>query len=178
MGKRVVLFVDDEEKMLKSIKRALVDEPYETLFATSGKQALEILEREEVHVIIADICMPEMRGLELLEITKEEYPHVIRLVLSGFTAIPTLLTAINYGQIWKYISKPLKSNEELKAIIRQALEYYDLHSDREMLMTIIELLAHGNDPEAINWKRIKTLISERKTRRYKWENKFSPAMQT
>ncbi|HUU16132.1 MAG TPA: response regulator [Sedimentisphaerales bacterium] len=68
MEKRTVLFVDDEKKVLSCLKGGLLDEPYETLFAGSGKEALEILEQNEVQVIVTDMRMPEMGGLELLKI--------------------------------------------------------------------------------------------------------------
>jgi DNA-binding NtrC family response regulator len=125
MEKRTVLFVDDEEKLLNSLKRGLLDEPYNTLFATSGKKALEILEHNEVHVLITDMRMPEMGGLELLKIVKEQYPHIVRMVLSGYTQVTTLLTAINQGEIYKYITKPWKLEEEFKPAIREAIEYYE-----------------------------------------------------
>ncbi len=125
MEKKTVLFVDDEEKLLKSLKRGFLDEPYNTLFANSGKEALEILEHNEVHVLVTDMRMPEMGGLELLKIVKEQYPHIVRMVLSGYTQVTTLLTAINQGEIYKYITKPWKLEEEFKPSIREAMEFYE-----------------------------------------------------
>lgn len=138
MEKRTVLFVDDEEKLLRSLKRGLLAEPYNALFANSGKKALEVLKNNEVHVLVTDMRMPEMSGLELLKIVKEEYPHIVRMVLSGYTQISTLLTAINQGEIYKFITKPWKLEEEFKPAIRQAVEYYDLHSERERLAAELE----------------------------------------
>ena len=138
MEKRTVLFVDDEEKLLRSLKRGLLAEPYNALFANSGKKALEVLKNNEVHVLVTDMRMPEMSGLELLRIVKEEYPHIVRMVLSGYTQISTLLTAINQGEIYKFITKPWKLEEEFKPAIRQAVEYYDLHSERERLAAELE----------------------------------------
>ncbi len=125
MENRTVLFVDDEEKLLHSLKRGFLDEPYNTLFANSGKEALEILEKKEVHVLVTDMRMPEMDGLELLKIVKERYPDIIRMVLSGYTQVSTLLTAINQGEIYKYITKPWKLEEEFKPSIREAIEFYE-----------------------------------------------------
>ena len=133
MENRTVLFVDDEEKLLRSLKRGLLDEPYNTLFANSGKEALEILKNHQVHILVTDMRMPEMGGLELLRIVKEEYPPIVRMVLSGYTQITTLLTAINQGEIYKFITKPWKLEEEFKPAIREAIEYYDLHSERDRL---------------------------------------------
>ena len=130
---RTILFVDDEEKVLKSLQRGLLDEPYHCLFANSGKEALEILESNEVHVICTDMRMPEMNGLELLRIVKEKYPQIVRLVLSGYTQVGMLLTAINQGEIFKFITKPWKLEEEFKTIIEQAIDYYNLRADRDRL---------------------------------------------
>jgi two-component system response regulator HupR/HoxA len=133
MEEKTVLFVDDEKKILTSLKRGLLDEPYETLFANSGKEALEILKRKKVHVIVTDMRMPEMTGLELLRIVKEEYPQIVRMVLSGYTQISTLLTAINQGEVYKYITKPWKLEEDFKPSIREAIDYYNLRSERDKL---------------------------------------------
>lgn len=130
MEKKTVLFVDDEEKVLTSLRRSLMDEPYNTLFANSGKNALEILQRNPIHVIVADMRMPEMSGLELLRIAREEYPNIIRVVLSGYAQVSTLLTAINQGEIFKLIHKPWKLEEEFKPSIQQAVEYYDFQIQR------------------------------------------------
>lgn len=128
-----ILFVDDDPKVLKSLQRGLIDEPYECLFATSGKEALEILQTHQVHVICTDMRMPEMNGLELLKIVKERYPQIVRLVLSGYTQVGMLLTAINQGEIFKFITKPWRLEEEFKGIIKQAVEYYNLRADRDRL---------------------------------------------
>ena len=128
MEKRTVLFVDDEEKILRSLKRGLMDEPYESLFANSGQEALEILRQNEVHVLVTDMRMPEMSGLELLRAVKKEYPHIVRMVLSGYTQVTTLLTAINQGEIFKFITKPWKLGEEFKPAIREGVDYYNFRS--------------------------------------------------
>ncbi len=171
MEKKIVLFVDDEEKLLTSLKRGLFDEPYETLFANSGKEALEILEQNQVHVIVTDMCMPEMDGLELLRTVKEEYPHIIRMVLSGYADTDTLLAAINQGEIFRFIAKPWKSNEELKTIIRQAIEYYDLHIEREMLMRFVEQIVDGTEPGKMHMRLVRVLIGMQKKHLYEWDNK-------
>ena len=137
MNDKTVLFVDDEEKILKSLKRGLLDEPYNALFANSGQKALEILEKEEVHVLVTDMRMPEMGGLELLKTVKEKYPQIVRMVLSGYTQITTLLTAINQGEIYKYITKPWKLEEDFIPSVRQALEYYDLRKESDKLPEVV-----------------------------------------
>jgi len=174
MENRTVLFVDDEEKVLASLKRGLLDEPYEILFAGSGKEAIEILEQSQVQVIVTDMRMPEMGGLELLKAVKKEYPHIIRVVLSGYADTDMLLAAINHGEIFRFISKPWKSNEEIKTIIRQAIEYYDLHIEREMLMRFVEQIVGGTEPEKINVRFIRALIETRKKHLYEWDSRCDP----
>lgn len=129
MDKRTVLFVDDEEKILSSLKRGLIDEPYETLFANNGNEALEILAQGPVHVVVTDMQMPEMNGLELLRVVKEKYPHIVRMALSGYAQVTTLLTAINQGEIFRFITKPWKLEEELKQTVREAVEYYNSQNE-------------------------------------------------
>jgi len=136
--KRTVLFVDDEEKFLSSIKRALLGESYETLFANSGKGAIEILKQNEVHVIVTDMRMPEMSGLELLRIVKEEYPHIIRMVLSGYMHVSTLLSAVNEEDVFRFITKSPEFTEELKPAIQKAIDYYNHYNKRDKLVERLE----------------------------------------
>ena len=137
---RTMLFVDDEEKILKSLQRGLLDDPYNCLFATSGKEALEVMEKNEVHVICTDMRMPEMNGLELLKIVKEKYPMTVRVVLSGYTQVGMLLTAINQGEIFKFITKPWRLEEDFKSVLKQAVEYYNLCEERKTLAAEVERL--------------------------------------
>jgi len=166
MESRNVLFVDDDQMLLASVKRVLLKEPYSTLFATSAREAFEILKQNEVHVIITDMRMPQMGGLELLSIVKKEYPRVIRMVLSGLTQADSLLKAINQGEIFRYITKPWKSNEELRTIIRQAIEFYELHGEREVFMQFFEMWIEGMQPKSTDIKFLQELIATRKKHLY------------
>lgn len=120
-----VLFVDDEALILNSLKRGLMDEPYEKFFATSGEDALRIMETHTIGVLVTDMKMPGMSGLELLKTVKERYPDMIKLVLSGYTQLPQVLVTVNQGDIFKFITKPWDLEEELKGIIREAVDYYN-----------------------------------------------------
>ncbi|MHA2314847.1 MAG: response regulator [Candidatus Hermodarchaeia archaeon] len=168
MEKRTVLFVDDEEKVLSCLEGGLVDEPYKTLFASSGKEALEILKQNEVQVIVTDMRMPGMGGLELLRIVKENYPHIIRMVLSGYADIKTLLAAINQGEIFRFITKPWDFEKEFIPAVRQATDYYDLHSEREMLMRFVEQVMDDNEPDKVNLRLIQAIISKHKKQLGQW----------
>ena len=120
--KRTVLFVDDDKIVLQSLERGLPDEPYNKLFAKSGQEALEILQKEEVHVIVTDMCMPEMSGLELLRIARKEYPDITGLILTGYEADPEVQNAIEQGEVFWLIPKPLWTDErKFERLILQAL---------------------------------------------------------
>jgi len=129
--KRTVLFVDDDEIILRSIKRGFLDEPYNQLLAKSGQEALDILQEEEVHIIVTDMRMPGMDGVELLKIVREKYPHIVRIILSGYTDMSILQKEFNEGEIFKFIPKPWKLEEDFKKVIRQALEHYNLQNECE-----------------------------------------------
>lgn len=132
MGKRAVLFVDDDVIVLQSLERGLLDESYNKLFAKNSEEALEILQREEVQVMVTDMCMPEMNGLELLRAARKEHPDIIGIVLSGYEQDPDLQTAVNEGEVFKVITKPWKLGEtNFEKIVRQAIDQYDLQCELE-----------------------------------------------
>ena len=126
-----VLFVDDEENILNSLRRGLIDEEYRCIFASSGQQALEMLEKEPVSVIVSDMRMPEMDGLTLLKEVKNRYPKTVRVVLSGYAQLQQIILTLNQANIFKFILKPWKLEEEFKGVILQALEYHRLQEERD-----------------------------------------------
>ncbi|MHC4586099.1 MAG: response regulator [Planctomycetota bacterium] len=131
MKKRTVLFVDDDEIILRSLERGLLDELYIQLFAKSGQEALEILKKEEVHVIVTDMRMPGMDGVELLKIVKETYPHIVMIVLSGFTDMSIFQTEFNQGEIFEFVPKPWELEIDLKKVVRNAIDHYNLQNECE-----------------------------------------------
>lgn len=126
-----VLFVDDEENVLASIKRGLMDEEYTCHFATSGQMALELMEKQEFAVIVSDMKMPNMDGLKLLKEVRQKWPKCVRIVLSGYTQLPQIILSINQADIFRFITKPWHLEEDLIDTIRKALDYYILAEDNE-----------------------------------------------
>lgn len=122
-----VLFVDDEPNILNAIKRAVLDETFDARFALCGQEALEILENESIGVIVTDIRMPGMDGLTLLRKVKEKYPETVRIVLSGYTQLGQVIATINQGEIFQFITKPWKMEEELLSVVRRGIEYFEVH---------------------------------------------------
>jgi DNA-binding NtrC family response regulator len=129
MEKRSVLFVDDDAIVLQSLERGLLDESYNKLFVKTCKEALEFLQQEEVHVIVTDMCMPEMTGLELLRTVREEHPDIIWIVLSGYEQDIELQAAVDQGEIFKLINKPWKlGGTNFEKIVMRAVDQYNLQN--------------------------------------------------
>lgn len=137
METRTVLFVDDEKEILNSLRRLLRTEQYNLLFAQNGVEALHLIEKEDVHVIVTDLGMPGMDGLELLGQVQERFNEIIRLVFSGRGGRESILDAINGGNVYRYVVKPW-DNMELKLIVRQAIEQFDFQQERRDLLKNLE----------------------------------------
>jgi signal transduction histidine kinase len=151
-----VLFVDDEEKILKALRRLFRPEPYQTFFAPGGPAALDILNVENVSVVITDLSMHGMDGFTLLDRVKAEYPDIIRVVMSGHSDTDTILNAINQGNLYRYIVKPF-NEAELKITTKQAVELFNLQQDKRNLMQRLE--EHNNLLEERVEKRTKQLLA-------------------
>lgn len=126
-----VLFVDDEENILRSLERGLIDEDYECIFVNSGEKALKVLEEQPISVIVSDMRMPNMDGLELLKIVKEKWPKTVRIVLSGYAQLTQVLATVNQADIFRFILKPWKMESEFMGIIQSALDYNKLQEERD-----------------------------------------------
>jgi PAS domain S-box-containing protein len=126
-----VLFVDDEEGNLKAFKSTFRRD-MDVLLATSGPEALELLERQEVHVIISDQRMPGMTGSEFLAIARERHPRAMRMLLTGYADLEAVVQAVNQGGIYAYATKPWDEND-LKLRIEQAFEVQQLREEKDKL---------------------------------------------
>ena len=113
-----ILFVDDEESILKLLKLFMRNEPYQTFFVDNGIDALKILSTEQVDIIITDLQMEQINGVALLKQVKSEYPEIIRIILSGIEDMEQIIEIINTAEVYRFISKPL----ELKSFRRIILE--------------------------------------------------------
>jgi CheY-like chemotaxis protein len=123
--KHKMLVVDDEPDNLDLLYRTFRRD-FQVLRAESGASALKTLAIEgEVAVIISDQRMPEMKGTEFFSKTVPQFPHTMRIILTGFTDVEDLVEAINSGQVYKYITKPWDPNE-LKMVVQRAAETYEL----------------------------------------------------
>ncbi|MCG8569761.1 MAG: response regulator [Spirochaetes bacterium] len=121
-----ILFVDDEKNILSSLKRIFFQKKdYQIYTASSGAEALEILEANPIDILISDQKMPGIKGTELLKRTKADYPNTLRILLTGYADVQSSIEAINKGEVYRYLTKPW-NDEELKMTIKKVTEFLDL----------------------------------------------------
>lgn len=128
-----ILLVDDEPHVTDALKRALRREPYEILTATSGAAAQEILEHSHVDVVISDEQMPGMSGSVFLSAVRKQYPHTIRMILSGQANLEAAVRAINEGEVYRFFLKPCDPTD-LAFTVQQALTHKRLEEQSRRLL--------------------------------------------
>jgi len=133
----VILYVDDDVNNLTAFKAAFRRE-YRVLVASSGVEALEILQNRSIHIVIADQRMPQMTGAEFLERVRREFPNPIRIILTGFSDITAVIHAINEGGVFRYITKPWQK-EEVRMTIEIAHQVYQLKEKNQKLITDLQV---------------------------------------
>ena len=119
-----ILVVDDEVHHLHAMERTLRG-LYKVFPATSGQDALSIMEEKDISFIIADQRMPGMTGIEFLEKTLEKHPNTIRMILTAYTDEQVLVDAINRVHVHKYMNKPW-APEEMRATVKEAIESFEI----------------------------------------------------
>jgi response regulator RpfG family c-di-GMP phosphodiesterase len=133
-----ILYIDDEVHNLTAFK-ANFRKHYNIFIAESAEEGKKILKENKIHVIISDQRMPNMTGVEFLASILKEFPDPIRILLTGYTDIETVIEAINKGHVYKYITKPFVE-AELKITIDNALEVYFLREQNKALMEQVLLI--------------------------------------
>ena len=135
IGNRV-LVVDDEENLRRVTQLKLQQAGYEATTACDGAQAMELLSRNPQDLIITDLKMPGMSGVELLRRVKADYPEVIVIVVTAFGTIESAVEAMRLGA-YDYIIKPVNS-EALKLVVSRALEHHRLQEEVSNLRSVID----------------------------------------
>jgi response regulator RpfG family c-di-GMP phosphodiesterase len=136
-----LLFVDDEAGILSALRRLFRPHGYRILTAEGGAEALELLGRETVDLVISDMRMPNMSGAVFLREVRNRWPDVMRLLLTGHADMASTIDAINHGEIYRYISKPW-NDDEIVHTVKEALERKRLERENARLA---ELTRRQND---------------------------------
>ena len=119
-----VLFVDDDAPNLVVWEAACADE-FRVLIASDAQQALDLMSKHEVAVVLSDQRMPVMTGVELLERVRVEFPAAMRILITAHSDLAAAVDAINRGNVRRYLRKPCALHE-LRAALRDSLEHYEL----------------------------------------------------
>jgi DNA-binding NtrC family response regulator len=118
--KPTLLLIDDEERILRSL--AMLFRGSYTLHATVDPQdALALVERERVHVVVSDQRMPMMRGADLLREVRNRSPNTMRILLTGYSELDAVVASVNEGEIFRFVQKPWDA-QELRDTVRQAAD--------------------------------------------------------
>ncbi|MCF8038291.1 MAG: HDOD domain-containing protein [Desulfohalobiaceae bacterium] len=144
--KKHILFVDDESNVLQGLKRMLrgMRHEWNMVFAESGTAALETMAEQDFDVVVTDMRMPEMNGVELLEEVKKRHPETVRIVLSGHSDTKLILKSVRVAH--QYISKPTDAGE-LKDKISRSCALLDLLQNKRLLQLVSNLEAVPTLPE-------------------------------
>ncbi len=149
-----LLIVDDEQANLRLLERLFSGE-YECFTASSGPAAIKVLEQHDVAIIITDQRMPGMSGIELLKATATLRPHMVRLLLTGYTDVEALVETINCGLVYMYFTKPW-NNDDLKLKVSRARDHYENNKKRSSLMLSNERLSQK--VKALTLTVVKSLV--------------------
>jgi response regulator RpfG family c-di-GMP phosphodiesterase len=126
-----ILYVDDEVHNLNAFK-ASFRRIFNVFTAESAKEAMGILEKQQMHIIVSDQRMPVMSGVEFLQSIIPIYPDPIRILLTGYADISAVIDAINKGQVYLYITKPWQE-DELRQNLERAFEIFSLRKENKDL---------------------------------------------
>jgi HD-like signal output (HDOD) protein/DNA-binding response OmpR family regulator len=132
-----ILLVDDEPNLTSALKHTLYKEKHKIFTADSASEALAILSRENIDVLVTDEQMPGMTGSELITIARRKYPETIRIILTGQASSDGALRAINEGQAYRFLVKPCHGLD-LVITIRRALQYKELVAKTRQMLNCIK----------------------------------------
>ena len=140
-----VLYLDDEENNLIAFK-ALFRREFDVFTTTSPQEAVAYLNANEVPIILSDQKMPELSGVEFFELTLNDFPNAVRILVTGYADIEAVIDAINRGQVYRYVAKPWNEND-LRVCLLNAAERYQMN-----------IHSSDSDSKSNKWKLAKDRI--------------------
>ncbi len=143
MAERRVLIADDEKHVAEGLQMILVEEGYDAETATDGEEAWDKVSSNEFAIVLADLNMPSLNGLELFERMRDEGVRAEFIMITGEATITSAVEAMRHGA-HDYLTKPLDT-DRLKALIARALEVYDVRTANDRLRRQLESLTRYGD---------------------------------
>jgi response regulator RpfG family c-di-GMP phosphodiesterase len=132
-----VLCVDDEPNILTALQRVLRSLPVTVMSAGGGEEALALMEKQPAELVISDMRMPGMNGVQLLEHLHQRWPQTVRILLTGHAELQSAVSAVNRGAIFRYLQKPW-NEQELQSAVREGLERLALQRETERLQALTQ----------------------------------------
>lgn len=133
-----VLFLDDEEKVLNAVKRIFINEPYGVAVAANYAEAMSIIAREKIKVVLSDQRMPDIPGVEFLRRVRVQYPQIVRILFTAYADLTAAEQAINVSEVFRFINKPWHP-DELKATVVNAMYHHDLMMENRRLFESLKV---------------------------------------
>lgn len=130
--KQTILVVDDEDSIIRTITKILILDGHNVLSSLSGEEGLSLLAQNNIDLVISDLEMPGMNGLEFSQKARIDYPHILTILLTGHADLKTAMQAINEAGVYKFILKPYDIND-LRITVRRAMELRQLTLERDSL---------------------------------------------
>ncbi len=141
---RSVLVVEDETDVAAALSRVLQKIGLEVICASSGEESLDLLARRRVDIVLSDQRMPGMSGTELLQRVKELYPETVRMIISGYGDLETVVKAFNTGAVHKFLTKPW-DNDRLQETLVESMRLLKLAEQNRSLEEEVRALRSGLD---------------------------------
>lgn len=130
-----ILLVDDQDAILDLLETILENDDYQIYRASNADEAMKILEKHYIHLIISDQVMPGMTGTDMFQIVKDMYPDTLRILITAYPDIENAMDAINRAEVYRFIPKPWQ-NQDMLNTVKRGLEYFELRKELKRLMVI------------------------------------------
>jgi len=132
MNKRILL-VDDDYDILSAYKRNLRRD-FDITTANSGSEGIKIIrESDPFAVVVSDYNMPQMNGIEFLKLVREVAPDTVRIMLTGYADLETAMEAVNHGNVFRFLSKPVNTDSFIATLKDCTAQYQLITSEHELL---------------------------------------------
>jgi CheY-like chemotaxis protein len=175
-----VLFVDDEPHLLAGIERGL-RQHFPVYTATGGSQGLQMLRQSgPFAVVVSDMRMPEMTGVQFLAQVRETYPDSVRMILSGQSDLSDTIAAVNEGNIFRFLSKPTDAGQLVTAVESAVAQYRLLAAEKvlleqtltgavNMLVEILSMTMPAAHSRAVRAQRYVVALAQALNLREQWQ---------
>ncbi|MCR2746837.1 response regulator [Limnobacter sp. YS8-69] len=141
-SKHKILFVDDDSNVINALRKTFSLEPYDILFTTDAREALSMTRREKPSVVICDLRMPDLSGIDVLQAISEFSPHIGKIILTGHAETESSIDAINLGQVDRFLIKPCNENA-IRHAVSELIEVYELRVETDQLNQALAEKVYG-----------------------------------